>query len=34
VSCSIRIAPTAEREIRKLDRTIQKRILKKLEDLG
>lgn len=30
---SIRISPAADREIRKLDRPIQKRILKKLDDL-
>jgi len=33
VPYSIRVSPAAEREIRKLDRPIQKRILKKLEDL-
>lgn len=30
---SIRISPAANREIRKLDRPIQKRILKKLDNL-
>ncbi|MGC1449833.1 MAG: type II toxin-antitoxin system RelE/ParE family toxin [Candidatus Sulfotelmatobacter sp.] len=33
MSYSIRISPSADREIRKLDRPIQKRILRKLEDL-
>lgn len=31
---SIRISPAAHREIRKLDRPIQKRILRKLDELG
>jgi len=34
VSYSIRISPAAERDIRKLDRPIQRRILRKLDGLG
>jgi mRNA interferase RelE/StbE len=33
VPYSVRISPAADREIRKLDRPIQERILKKLDDL-
>jgi len=33
VSYSVRITPAADREIRKLDRTVQKSILKKLDGL-
>ena len=34
MSYSIRISPSADREIRKPDRPLQKRILRKLDDLG